>query len=209
MLKKLFIVNTEPKPWLKVILWWELRRILYNALLVVFGIISLTALSFIIKDLWSFFSPPLFFLIGVISFVVIANIFYTSGWVFQLLTTKWKNDFINRIKPKLFIYGLIFSFIVVLMPCFAAGAFALITGHRIKSAYADFTTTEPKVVDIAGEYRLTDESRKQFNVPDSLAGKSFLKLNADLTFEVQYFPHYNYDPNGYEVACKCKGQMEN
>ena len=199
MFKKLFTVNTEPRPWHKVLLWWELRRVIYNVFLVLSGILSLFILSLIIQDLGSFFSPPLFLFIGIIAFVVVANICYTAGWIFQLITIKSNNKFINKIKPKLFVIGLLFSFVIVLMPCIIAGSYTIITGNRIKSAYADFTTTQPKVIDIVGEYRLTDETKKQFHVPDSIASKTFLKLNTDMTFEMVYFPHYTYGMNGEDV----------
>jgi hypothetical protein len=87
MLKRLFILNTDDsRPWIKIILWWEFRRILFNFLLIVFGIFALTILSFIVKDLWSFFSPPIFFLMWTGLFLIFANVFYTSGWIFQLIT---------------------------------------------------------------------------------------------------------------------------
>jgi hypothetical protein len=104
MLKQLFIVNTDKnRPWIKIILWWELRRILYNFLLVVFGILSLTLLSFIVKDFWSFFSsPPIFFpfwtgvfLFWTVVFLIFANVFYTGGWIFQLIARNSSNKFIN------------------------------------------------------------------------------------------------------------------
>lgn len=192
MLKKLFIVNNEPRHWFKVILWWEFRRLLYNFLLIIYGIIGLTILSFIIKDLLSFFSPPIFFLMWTALFIILANICYTSGWIFQLVTTNSSNKFINKIKPKLFIYGLIFSFFVTLTPCFFAGAYTVISGERIKSAYADFLTDEPKLADIMGNYKLSDKTKKQLNISDSIANHTIIQFNSDSTFEFKYFPHHEF-----------------
>ena len=193
MLKRLFIVNTDKdRPWIKIILWWEFRRILYNFLLVIFGIFSLTILSFIVKDLWSFFSPPIFLFFGTALFLFLANVFYTSGWIFQLITHNSSSKFINRIKPKLFVYGLLFSFAVTLFPCAFTGGYTLITGERIKSQYADFAKDEPNFDDVVGEYVLADISKKQLNLPDSIAEKGIFRFNPDSTFEFEYFPQHSF-----------------
>ncbi|MXV53345.1 hypothetical protein GS399_20490 [Pedobacter sp. HMF7647] len=203
MLKRIFILNTDDRrPWLKIILWWEFRRILYNFLLIVFGILALTILSFIVKDLWSFFSPPIFFLIGTGLFLVLANVFYTSGWIFQLITRNSSNKFIIRIRPKVFIYGLIFSFGIQLIPSLATGIYTIVTGERIKSRYADFATSEPKFNDIVGEYKLADLSKRQLNFPDSLTNKTIIRFNADSTFAFQYFPDHGMamDLTSYDIV---------
>lgn len=203
MLKRLFILNTDDsRPWIKIILWWEFRRILYNLLLIVFGIFALTILSFIVKDLWSFFSPPIFFLMWTGLFLFSANVFYTSGWVFQLITRNSSNKFIHRIRPKIFIYGLVFSFGIQLIPALATGIYTIVTGERIKSRYADFATTEPKFSDIVGEYKLADLSKKQLNFPDSLTNKTIIRFNADSTFTFQYFPDHRMamDLTSYDIV---------
>jgi len=201
MIKRLFLLNTdENRPWVKVILWWEFRRLLYNFLLIIFGIFALTILSFIVKDLWSFFSPPIFFLMWTGLFLFLANIFYTSGWIFQLITRNSSNKFINRIRPKVFIYGLIFSFCIELIPCILTGGYTLITGERIKSQYADFAKEEPAREDLIGEYVLSDISIKQLDFPDSLVNKISYKLNSDMTFEFNYFPDNDFDLKDYEIV---------
>ena len=193
MLKQLFILNTDiNRPWIKIILWWEFRRIPYNFLIVVFGILSYKILSFIVKDHWSFFFPPMFLYIGTLLFLFLANVFYTSGWIFQLITRNSSNKFIYRIRPNIFIYGLLFSFIVELIPCFLAGGYTLIPGKSIKSHYADFTTVEPKNQDIVGDYVVADISKKQLNLPDSISKKTIIHFNADMTFEFKYFPNHDF-----------------
>ncbi len=212
MLKRLFILNTDDsRPWIKIILWWEFRRILYNFLLIVFGIFALTILSFIVKDLWSFFSPPIFFFMATGLFLFLANVFYTSGWIFQLITRDSSNKFINRIRPKVFIYGLLFSFGIELIPCFLTGGYTLVTGERIKSQYADFATEEPNINDIVGDYVVADISKKQLNLPDSISLKTVIQFNADKTFEFKYFPHHEFGMSlsDYElVNAKGKWKIE-
>ncbi len=193
MLKRLFIFNTDDnRPWIKIILWWEFRRILYNFLLIVFGIFALTILSFIVKDLWSFFSPPIFFLMWTGLFLFLANVFYTSGWIFQLVTRNSSKKIINRIRPKIFIYGLLFSFSIELIPCVLTGGYTLITGERIKSQYADFTTEKPNINDIVGDYVIADISKEQLNLPDSISKKTVIHFNTDNTFEFKYFPNHDF-----------------
>ncbi|MFA6571734.1 MAG: hypothetical protein WCT77_10940 [Bacteroidota bacterium] len=203
MFKRIFIANTDDElPWQKIVLWWELRRLLYNIFLIFFVLLSLTVLSLIVEDLFSFFSPPFFVFIQLIIFFIFANICYTSGWIIQLVTKKEKNKFINRVKPKLFIYGLLFSCFIIFIPCFINACYTLITGERIKSVYADFTTQEPKAKDIEGDYIISENTRKQLHLPDSIANKTLIRFNPDKTFTLKYFPYHSFGKNftEYEIV---------
>ena len=135
-------------------------------------------------------------------FLFLANVFYTSGWIFQLTTRNSSNKFIHRIRPKIFIYGLIFSFGIQLIPALTTGIYTIVTGKRIKSRYADFATTEPKFSDIVGEYKLADLSQKQLNFPDSLTNKTIIRFNPDSTFTFQYFPDHRMAMNltSYDIV---------
>jgi hypothetical protein len=101
----------------------------------------------------------------------------------------------------MFIYGIIFSFGIQLIPAFATGIYTIVTGERIKSRYADFATTEPKFRDIVGEYKLSDLSKKQINFPDSLTNKTIIRFNADSTFTFEYFPDHGMamDLTSYDI----------
>jgi hypothetical protein len=192
MLKRLFIVNTQKdRPWYKVVLWWELRRILYNIILLISGIIALTILGLIVKDLTSFFSPPIFFFMATGVFIVVANIFYTLSWIFQLITLNSSNRFNQKITPRLLIYGIAFSFLIQLIPSISAATYTIVTGERIKSQYADFATEEPKKEDLIGEYTLSEVSIIQLDFPDSLINKASYKFNPDMTFEFFYYPEHD------------------
>jgi hypothetical protein len=102
----------------------------------------------------------------------------------------------------MFIYGLIFSFGIQLIPAFVTGIYTIVTGERIKSRYADFATTEPKFRDIVGEYKLSDLSKKQINFPDSLTNKTIIRFNADSTFTFEYFPDHGMamDLTSYDIV---------
>lgn len=118
--KKIFIVDTTDRPWYRIILWWELRRILYNFYLVIFGWLSLR----LIAAMWNegyiqlFLGPALVlgFYLSIIIFFIGANAFYTTGWIFQLLTKHLKGELIVRHTDRLFIYGLIISLFIIFSP---------------------------------------------------------------------------------------------
>lgn len=149
-------------------------------------------MSLIVKDLWSFFSPPIFFLLWTGLFLFIANIIYTSVWIFQLITRYSKNKLINRINSNLFLLVLLFSFGVELIPCFLTGGRTLSTGQRIKSPYAEFTKTEPDRNTIVGEYILADVSKIELNIHDSISAKTIIRFNSDSTFDFEYFPYHEF-----------------
>ena len=211
MIKKIFFLKTEEKNWLKIILWWEIRRILYNFLLALLGILSLTILSFIIKDLWSFYSPPFLFFMMVIVFIISANVFYTSGWIFQLTYRNSKNKLINKIKPKIFIYGIYISAFVTLLPCFSSGIYTVVSGKRIKSAYADFTTEKPNMKDIYGEYKLSEKTKKELNISEIESQKIKIRFYDDGIFEFENYPQNEYSKNFtdfHNINAKGKWKME-
>ena len=137
-------------------------------------------------------------------FLFLANVFYTSGWIFQLITRKSKNRFIQNVTPKIFIYGIVFSFLVQLLPSISAATYTIITGERIKSRYADFATEKPEKKDLVGEYELSEKSINQLQFPDSLAQLMSYRLNSDMTFEFNYFPEHEFDLLDYEIV-KAKG----
>jgi hypothetical protein len=149
---------------------------------------------------------------GIGLFLFLANIFYTSGWIFHLITRNSSNLLIKRIRPKIFIYGLLLSFGIELIPCILTTAYTLITGERIKSQYADFTTEEPDINNIIGNYVVSDISKKQLKIPDSISQKTVIRFNANKTFELKYFPHHEFGMslNNYElVNARGKWNIEN
>ena len=120
MLKKIFCVNTSNRPWNKIIVWWEIRRVLFNIILILFGFISIQLTSFLPST--GYFKldagPALAVLIiaSIVIFFVCANLLYTSGWVFQLITKKSNWKLIEIITARLFILGLIIALLVTLTP---------------------------------------------------------------------------------------------
>ena len=138
---KLFARNiSDPDIW-KTIAWWEARRIPYNLLVGATGLVS-SAMCLITGILCEHFlgdpigipDPPVFALLGVAVYGIMANLCYTGGWVAELLVQKiWPakgNDF-GRIS---FFLGLGFSILLTVTPAIliaTIGALSLL-GHFLR-----------------------------------------------------------------------------
>ena len=97
-------VNFEDRKWYQVILWWELRRLLYNLILVAVGVIGLFIVHISIS--------LVYLLIG-----VMLNLVYTLGWLGELLIVrKLLSEQTQRAYPKrfflIYLLGSILLFVV-------------------------------------------------------------------------------------------------
>lgn len=68
----LFKIKTSNRTWWDIILWWELRRFLYNAIMAFVGFLSLVICSVNI---------PLVYLV----IALLLNAIYTLGWIVELI----------------------------------------------------------------------------------------------------------------------------
>src|SRR5207247_8474061 len=75
-----------------VVAWWELRRLPYNMIVGATGVLSLGvffAVAFGCERSrgvpLGLPSPPLLVVIAVAAYLIVANIFYTGGWILELL----------------------------------------------------------------------------------------------------------------------------
>lgn len=94
--------NTLDRKWWEIILWWELRRLLYNAIMLCIGFLSLALCSISI--------PIVYLAIG-----AFLNVLYTLGWVIELVYIRNQRCEIRKTTyPKhAFLAYLIFSIIIV------------------------------------------------------------------------------------------------
>jgi hypothetical protein len=113
---------TPPKPEiLNIIIWWEIRRILYNLLMLITGIMGLIFLLIIMdlnKSESSSSEADFVPLLAVLAGGIIANICYTIGWIaeiFAYLTWKEKARYFG---PILWSFGTIFSIVLCFLPGF-------------------------------------------------------------------------------------------
>lgn len=84
-LDKLLEVHNQDRKVIQIIFWWELRRILYNIIVFIFGFISLIIISRIVnvqagEDLIEPFA--------IIGFVILCNIGYSLGWLTEIFIKK-------------------------------------------------------------------------------------------------------------------------
>ena len=101
------------------IVWWELRRVLFNLALLIAGLMSVVSVVFI----GSQFLPvgedvvePLAMLFGGIAYGILANIFYTLSWVTEIAWSGGNTSRTEALRPKIFRWGMIFSVILTLAP---------------------------------------------------------------------------------------------
>ena len=116
-----------PEPTLRrspgaVIGWWERRRPLYNAVVGVTGVVTISALSLALGPV-TLVQPGTW--IGITAYGVAANLCYSLGAPTELLLERWLGRETYGLGPALFRYGLIYSVGLTLFPL-ALGAFAVI-----------------------------------------------------------------------------------
>jgi len=107
----------------EVIGWWESRRIPYNLLVGSVGVVSifLVFISAILGEL--IFNepsiipdPPIFMIFGIILYGIMANIFYTAGWVVELTIRRlWPKES-DSFATLSFRLGIIFSVLLTITP---------------------------------------------------------------------------------------------
>lgn len=98
----------------QIILWWEKRRIVYNAVMLVAGSLSLL-IGFLIGQLT--FDPPGNFLLPIFMIALAANLFYTLGWLVEIISGNLikGTELIQKVGPLLFIGGTCFSLFVTFL----------------------------------------------------------------------------------------------
>jgi hypothetical protein len=119
--------------------WWEMRRIPFNLIVGIAGMISTVVVcvvglgSYFLFDGDFGFPPPLFAVFVVLLYGIAANVFFTGGWLAELIVRKiWPIE-ADRFATLSFSLGLIFSVALTLTPAIvvsAAGIFGLV-GHLL------------------------------------------------------------------------------
>ncbi len=119
-ISQFFNVNESEKKWYKIILWWELRRIPYNLILLMLGLISLYVLSFFPNDGYLRLTAGPGLLVGFYTSILLfglgANLLFTLGWIVQLILKQFNHKTIRLFIKKSFIIGLIISTLITLSP---------------------------------------------------------------------------------------------
>ena len=101
-----------------VLKWWELRRIPYTIVVAGVGALTFFTANSIFSSGEDFLNPAAL-LIGVPLAVIAANVFYTLGWVVDLVKTR-RGHSSNRFRAVAFYSGLVFSVAVMASPLWLA-----------------------------------------------------------------------------------------
>lgn len=131
-LQKLLFEPTLVRSPLRVVQWWESRRLTYNAIVGGLGAVSLAWMFLLVRVMAD--PGPLEwepFVIGPIVYGLAANICYTSGSIVEMLVERWLKRPAYGLGPALFRYGLVFSIGLTLLPAgvmTVAAALALVFG---------------------------------------------------------------------------------
>ncbi len=120
------------QPW-DAIVWWEIRRIPYNAALALLGMMT------IVVVLWigSYFTlagedveEPAGLIVGGILYGLAANAFYTLGWISELLWSGGDTARTESVRSRVFLIGLIASCTITLLPAVLIPSLWLIFGFQ-------------------------------------------------------------------------------
>jgi hypothetical protein len=108
LLKNIFTTAPNHKSNKDVIRWWEQRRIFYNAVMLVAGLITIM-LAILLNEIA--FADLVNALPPVLIFALSANLFYTLGWMIEIFCRKLipEKDFVQKAGPILFIAGISLS----------------------------------------------------------------------------------------------------
>ena len=108
LLKNIFTAVPHHKSNKEVIRWWEQRRIFYNAVMLAAGFITIM-LALLLNEIA--FIELVNVLPPVLIFAFSANLFYTLGWMIEIVCRKFitEKDFVQKAGPVLFIAGISLS----------------------------------------------------------------------------------------------------
>ncbi len=107
----------------QVLLWWEWRRILYNALLLIVGMSSIAGMEWLLSPLIPLGDnavEPMLLILGIAVYGLMANVCYTLGWIVELSSRK-RDATAARLRGRwMFRNGLLFSCVLTSLPLWFA-----------------------------------------------------------------------------------------
>lgn len=107
----------------QVIRWWEIRRLLYNAVLLVVGVSAIAGMEWLMTKvipLGEDAIEPMLMFVGVVVYGVMANLCYTLGWIIELWSRKANPVAARRRGQLMFRVGLLFSCVLTSLPFWLA-----------------------------------------------------------------------------------------
>jgi hypothetical protein len=111
----LFPAPAEVRNTVSIFRWWESRRLPFNVIVGATGLVTLAAIK-VLALLPPFSTSVSIFWPGVIAYGVLANLFYSLGFMTEAAMQRaWRDD-TPRVGPPMFRQGLIFSVGLTLLP---------------------------------------------------------------------------------------------
>jgi hypothetical protein len=125
-----------------VIAWWESRRIAYNLIVGSAGVVTcvlvgtLVFTSQLLQRALASYGSPGFEVLFVLIYGIAANIFYTFGWIAELVVRRlWPGE-AERFATTTFALGLALSVLLTIAPGVISVAIAIVLGiARLAGAY--------------------------------------------------------------------------
>jgi hypothetical protein len=118
----------------QVIRWWEVRRLFYNAVLLVIGVAAIMGMEWIMTKvipLGEDAVEPMVLILGVLVYGSMANLLYTSGWLMELWGRKSDPILARRRGRWMFRAGLLFSCVLTSLPFWLAYVYWIV--HRSRA----------------------------------------------------------------------------
>ncbi|MFT5253897.1 MAG: hypothetical protein ACI87N_002950 [Flavobacteriales bacterium] len=188
LLNKIFSHKLTDRNWYHVIGWWEIRRFVFNAVLLLFGLISLLIFLFVLK-----FDANIIHPFTPIAFGLLANFFYTFGWVTELLIRLFSKSKATSFGIKSFKIGLVISIVLTFLPTIFFSFHWASTGEKFSSPYSSYTKIKPDLNQMTGTYYL-DNKNSSTGISDTDKQKeSKIILNSDSTFSMTNIPVYGFE----------------
>ena len=123
----LFAAPCESVTALRIVGWWELRRIPFNLVVGIFGIFAFTVFFMsicsagVLEPGEDAVEPMALFLVP-----IAANLCYTAGWLVDVPLRFIRPSLSPRFTPLLFCLGLGFSLFVISLPAIIWGTYRLL-----------------------------------------------------------------------------------
>ena len=121
-LQRLLFEPTLVRSPLKIVQWWESRRLSYNVIVGMTGIATLVYVNGLELLLGHGMLIPRpgpdgpQQVMAILAYGIAANACYTMGWVIENLAERWLKRPVYGLGPALFRHGLVFSIGVTLIP---------------------------------------------------------------------------------------------
>lgn len=124
-LQRLLFEPTLVRSPLRVIQWWERRRLTYNVIVGLTGLGTLVYVNALELALGQGWLTPLtgpgsaMRFLTILGYAIAANVCYTMGWVVENVAERWLKRPVYGLGPAMFRHGLVFSIGLTLIPAVA------------------------------------------------------------------------------------------